>query len=138
MIHTYCKRIYYGETDKMGVAYYANYLVYFEEARTEFFRDAGYPYTDVEKMGIYLPVIEASCRYFSPTTYDDVIEVSTWISLFKGVRIGFCYEVRKKGEDTIVASGDTLHAFINKYRKPARIPDELKNVIRTLVREKEE
>ncbi|MFC1668631.1 acyl-CoA thioesterase [Chlamydiota bacterium] len=133
MKHTYVRRIYYGETDKMGVSYYANYFVWYEEARTELFRDIGYPYTEIEAKNIYLPVINAQCRYFSPSTYDDLLTITTWVFLFEGVRLGFKYEVRKNDLDKLITTGETIHAFITEDKKKAILPQELKLCIENII-----
>ncbi|MBM3254599.1 MAG: acyl-CoA thioesterase, partial [Candidatus Omnitrophica bacterium] len=70
-------RVRYQETNNMGIVYYSNYFVYFEVARTECFRDIGIVYTEIEKNGIYLVVVEAFCSYILPVRYDDVIEIET-------------------------------------------------------------
>jgi len=62
-------RIRYGETDGMGISYYANYFVWFEAARSELFRQLGLPYKDIEAQGIFLPVIDAYCKYMQSTLY---------------------------------------------------------------------
>src|SRR5947209_4348580 len=87
-------RITYSETDRMGVIYYANYLVLFERGRTEFLRALGLRYRDVEEqMGIYLPAADAHLRYLAPGHYDDLIKVRTFISELGGAHITFRYEV---------------------------------------------
>ncbi len=70
-------RVRYAETDRMGVVYYANYLVWFEVGRTEWLRETGWTYREMEQEGIALPVIEAHCEYRQPARYDDDIEIRT-------------------------------------------------------------
>ena len=74
-------RVRYADTDQMGVVYYANYLVWFEVARTEWLRDGGWSYREMEADGIALPVIEAHCEYRQPARYDDEIEIRTVATL---------------------------------------------------------
>ena len=75
--HTIKLRVRYAETDKMGVVYYSNYLVWFEIARTEFFRKCGMDYNRIEQdRSISLPVAEACCRYKAPLRYDDVVQIT--------------------------------------------------------------
>ena len=64
-------RVIYGDTDQMGVVYYANYLRYFEFARSELLRAHGRSYRDMEAEGLSLPVVEATCRYVAPARYED-------------------------------------------------------------------
>src|SRR5687768_9250323 len=91
-------RVRYAETDRMGVVYYANYLVWFEVGRAEWLRDAGWTYREMERDGTSLPVIEAHCEYRQPARYDDEIEIRTRATLLTPVRIRFDYEVLRSGD----------------------------------------
>jgi len=73
-------RVIYGDTDQMGVAYYANYLRWFEMGRTELLREIGLPYSSIEGRGLYFPVTEVSCRYHSPARYDETITIETTLA----------------------------------------------------------
>lgn len=111
----------YGETDTMGVLYYAEYLHLFERSRSLFIRERGMSYADVEKRGIIMPVREASCRYRSPVRFDDEIFVRVGISKWKRVSITFTYEVWNKDKSVLHATGMTEHAIINHEGKPVRV-----------------
>src|SRR5204863_8679416 len=89
-------RVRYAETDKMGVVYYANYLVWFEVARADLLRTLGWSYREMEIAGISLPVIEAQCQYLRPARYDDEIEVKTEGRMVSPVRMEFQYQVIRK------------------------------------------
>lgn len=115
-------RVRYAETDQMGVVYYANYLVWFEVARTDLLRSLGWSYREMEDAGVVLPVIEANCHYRRPARYDDEIEIRTTGRVTSPVRIEFDYEVRVKGQDGTIATGRTGHAAITKAGKPCRLP----------------
>ena len=118
-------RVRYAETDQMGVSYYANYFVWFEMGRAEYFRSLGVSYTDYEKKGIFLPVVEAFCRYFQPTSYDDLLKIEVAVSEFGKSSMKFAYRISTNG-DQKVAEGHTVHAFINRQRKPIRVPEEVR------------
>ena len=118
-------RVRYAETDQMGVTYYGNYLVWFEVARTEYFRSKGVVYTDIEKDGLYLAVAESRCRYLAPTRYDDVVTIRTWISRLGLTSIHFSYEVLNKQSGQKIAEGSTSHVFVNRGMRPMRIPEEV-------------
>jgi YbgC/YbaW family acyl-CoA thioester hydrolase len=90
-------RVRYAETDQMGVAYYANYLVWFEVGRTEFLRSMGWSYRDMEAAGYVLPVIAASCAYHRPARYDDELEIRTRGALVSPIRLVFDYEILRGG-----------------------------------------
>ncbi|MBF8983343.1 acyl-CoA thioesterase [Lutibacter sp. B2] len=111
-------RVRYEETDQMGVVYYGNYYTWFEVGRTEFFRSLGYTYAQLEEEGIILPVIESQCSYKDSAKYDDELSIRTTIKNLKGVRLEFQYEVIRKKDETILATGSTTHAFVNKNLKP--------------------
>ena len=89
-------RVGYAETDAMAVVHHSNYLRWFEMGRVDLLRKIGYPYSDLEKMGIWIPVISADCQYKVPAVFDDVVVVRTWVEKMKGVSIFMGYEVIKK------------------------------------------
>ena len=115
-------RVRYAETDQMGVAYYSNHFVWFELGRTEFFRQRGFVYKELEEReGCYATVAEARCRYHAPARYDDVLTIRTWLIAARGRVIQFEYEVR--GEDgTRIASGETLHVITDRSGRPRSLP----------------
>jgi len=115
-------RVRYAETDAMGVAYYANYFVWFEVARTDLLRHLGWSYREMEESGVLLPVIEADCRYRRPARYDDELEIRTQGRQTSPVRLEFHYEVFVKGHDVMIASGHTAHAALGRNGRPCRVP----------------
>jgi acyl-CoA thioester hydrolase len=121
-------RVRYAETDKMGVVYYANYLVWFEVARADLLRSLGWSYREMEVAGISLPVIEAQCQYLRPARYDDEIEVKTEGRMLSPVRMEFQYQVIRKEDQTIAAEGRTVHAAIDPAGKPCRLPARVREV----------
>jgi len=104
-------RVRYAETDKMGIVYHANYLVWFEVGRSDLFRELHLPYTEFEEQGLGLAVIEASCRYRKPAHYDDELVIITEVDHMSSRSARFCYHVYR--EDILLAEGKTVHAFIN-------------------------
>ena len=106
-------RVPYADTDQMGVVYYGNYLTLFERARNELMRSCGYTYRESEAEGWMLPVIHAEVDYKSPARYDDLLEVTAYVQQQKGVRLEIACEVRRKGEEAILAKGFTRHCFVS-------------------------
>ena len=106
-------RVPYADTDQMGVVYYGNYMAYFERARNELMRACGYTYRECEAAGFMLPVLHAEADYRSPAKYDDLLEISAWVQLQKGIRLEIACEVRRKGEEKVLVSGFTRHAFVS-------------------------
>ncbi len=111
-------RVRYKDTDQMGVVYYANYFIWFEVGRTEFMRALGMSYKDMEHNELYLPVIEAYCKYKHPARYDDQLKVITRLQFLQEVRLGFQYEIILAETGELLAQGETSHAFVNKNGKP--------------------
>jgi acyl-CoA thioester hydrolase len=122
-------RVRYAETDKMGVAYYANYLVWFEVGRTDLLRAVGWTYREMEASGITLPVIEAHCEYRQPVRYDDDLDVRTWGAVLSPVRVEFHYEVVRRADQVVAAVGRTRHAALDAAGRPCRLPDRVRRVL---------
>ena len=116
-------RVIYGDTDQMGVVYYANYLRFFEFARSEFLIAHGRSYRDMEAEGFSLPVVEATCRYLLPARYEDVLLVGVEVPAVSRVTLTFRYEVTREGESAVLCTGSTVHACLGKGGRPARLPD---------------
>ena len=112
-------RVRYKDTDAMGIVYYANYLIWFELGRTEWLRALGITYRELEKSGLFLPAIKASCEYKYPARYDDELTIITVMESLRAVRISFTYEVRC-GEQ-LLARGATEHAFVNDRGRPVAL-----------------
>ncbi len=129
-------RVIYGDTDKMGVAYNANYLRWFEMGRTEMFRHLGVTYREIEDRGIILPVSEAWVKYLRPAVYDDLLNIT--VALNPGVRAGmkFDYEIYRNDEGELLAKGYTRHACITPEGKVVRPPHFLQDLISLCQEEK--
>jgi acyl-CoA thioester hydrolase len=122
-------RVIYGDTDQMGMVYYANYLRWFEQGRSEFLRQIGSPYKQIESRGYHFPVTELSCRYFKPVHYDDVITIETQLASVGGATLNFEYKIFRQGESAPVAMGSTTHACVAAGGRVARIPRELAQLL---------
>ena len=121
-------RVRYAETDKMGVVYYANYLVWFEVGRADLLRSLGWTYREMEHAGVSLPVIEAHCEYHRPARYDDEIEVRTEGRMLSPVRMEFQYKVFRQDDQVLTASGRTVHAALDPNGRPCRLPPRIREV----------
>ena len=122
-------RVYYEDTDCGGVVYYANYLKYFERARTEFLRDRGQALTDYMKKGIEFIVVRAEVDYRFPARYNDVLDITTTVSETARASFIMEYTVLRKEDGKLLASGMTRLACINKNGKPVRIPDNMLKIL---------
>ncbi len=124
-------QVRYSETDAMGFVYYANYLVYFEVARTTALAELGHPYWEMEKQGVRIPVLRAHCEYLKPARYGDALVFRTLRSRLGHARIRFDYEVRREDENALLARGFTEHAFMGRDGKPLRPPGSLAGLFPT-------
>jgi acyl-CoA thioester hydrolase len=117
-------RVRYAETDRMGLLHHANYLVYFEQARTELLRQMGHTYRDLEDQGFYLVVAKIEVRYKRPAHYDDVLTIRTTVTRTSPVRLEHKYEVF--GPDGgVCAEGTSTLACVNAEGKVQALPDWL-------------
>jgi acyl-CoA thioester hydrolase len=121
-------RVRYAETDKMGVAYYANYFVWFEVARADLLRTLGWSYREMEHAGVLLPVIEAHCEYHQSARYDDELEVRAEGTLLSPVRMQFTYRILRTADEVLTASGHTVHAALDPAGRPCRLPERIRQV----------
>lgn len=110
----------YAETDMMGIVYHANYLPWFEVGRTTLLKQIGVAYRKLEEEGFRLPVLEVAAKFLRPAVYDDTLEVTATVDERPRLRIRIAYEVRRAGE--LLATGTTLHAFVDKEGRPVRPP----------------
>ncbi len=117
-------RVRYAETDQMGVAYYANYLVWFEVGRSEFCRKREFSYADLEATGFKLVVTDAHCRYRNAARYDEAITVRTWLKSLNSRMITFGYRILRIGKEEVIAEGETRHLCIDSNAKPKSLPKE--------------
>jgi acyl-CoA thioester hydrolase len=122
-------RVRYAETDKMGVVYYAHYLVWFEIGRTEWLRETGWTYRAMEDDGLGLPVIEAHCEYRAGARYDEDLEIRTRGRLVSAVRLAFDYEVVRRSSGQVIATGFTVHATVDRSGRPVRLPARVKELL---------
>jgi len=123
-------RVRYAETDQMGVVYYANYFIWFEVARTDFCRQRGFAYRDMEEQdGLYIIVAEARCRYKTPAHYDDEIEVRTYLKDVRKRVLVFGYEIYRTVTDELLAEGETVHVITNRDGRPRPLPDKYRELL---------
>jgi acyl-CoA thioester hydrolase len=119
-------RIAYADTDRMGVVYYANYLVLFERGRTEYLRSLGLRYRDLEeKERIFMPAMESHVEYYAPARYDDLIKVRTFLAELGHAHVVFGSEIYDEA-GKLIAKGTVKLAVVILLWKPARLPQNLR------------
>ncbi len=116
-------RVRYAETDRMGLLHHANYLVYFEQARTELLRSCGATYKDLEDQGFYLVIAKAEIKYKSPAYYDDLLTIRTTVVRTTPVRIEHRYEVFREGQ--LICEATTTLACVDRNGKLQPMPQWL-------------
>ncbi|MBP1712733.1 MAG: 4-hydroxybenzoyl-CoA thioesterase [Deltaproteobacteria bacterium] len=122
-------RVAYGDTDAMGIVYYANYLRWFEVSRTEMMRHLGVAYKIMEAEGVFLPVSEVFCKYHRPAKYDDILIIETRIDFLKKVSMQFSYRILRAEDGVELVTGSTLHGFVSREGKIIRAPGSLAEII---------
>jgi acyl-CoA thioester hydrolase len=116
-------RVRYAETDRMGLLHHANYLVYFEQGRTELLRQTGRSYKDVEDQGFYLVLAKVEVRYRQPARYDDFLTLRTIVTRATPVRIEHRYELLRGGQ--LLAEGSSTLACMDRDGKLQAMPEWL-------------
>ncbi len=123
-------RVIYGDTDQMGVVYYANYLRWFESGRSELLRQIGLPYGQIEEQGFHFPVTEVSCRYAQSARYDELVKIETELGALGRATLTFNYRISRDIDDSLLATGWTRHACINHAGRVSRLPKALENALK--------
>lgn len=123
--HESVVRVRYAETDKMGIVYYANYLIWFEIGRTDFCRARGFAYRDMEENDdAFLVVAECYCRYKAPAYYDDELLVRTHITELRRRSLRFGYEIVRASDGQVIAEGETGHVITDSTGRVRSIPED--------------
>ena len=123
-------RVRYAETDQMGIAYYANYLVWFEVGRSQYCHDCGFSYRDMEREnGLFMIVAEARCRYKTPARYEDDLVIKTRATEVTRRTLRFGYEIHR-ADGLLLATGETLHVLINAEGRPSSFPDKYLDMLK--------
>jgi acyl-CoA thioester hydrolase len=113
----------------MGVVYYANYLIWFEIGRTDFCRQRGFSYREMELSdGLYIMVAEVRCRYKAPARYDDDLQVRTCLREVRHRVLVFGYEIYRQLNDEILAEGETVHVITDREGRPRALPDKYREL----------
>ena len=118
-------RVRYAETDQMGVAYHAQFFVWFEVGRVELLRQLGFSYADMENRDdCLLAVVDARCRFKSPARYDDQLLVRTHLKSLRASVIHFSYEIVRAPESTLLAEGETVHIVTDSTFNRRALPEK--------------
>lgn len=128
-------RVRYAETDKMGVVYHSNFVIWFEVGRVELLRQLGFQYSEMEaEDNCHIPVVDLRVRYKSPAQYDDVIVVRTQIKNVRSSLLHFSYEVLREADCTLLATGETMHIIVNNKLERTALPEKYMQAFNGLTR----
>ncbi len=120
-------RVRYAETDKMGVVYHSNFIVWFEIGRVELLRQLGFNYRDMEiEDDCHIAVVDVRCRYKLPARYDDEIVVRTSLKHVRESLLHFSYQVARAGDNALLAEGETTHIAVNSRFEKMSLPEKYK------------
>ena len=122
-------RVYYYDTDKMGVVYHSNYLKWMEIARTEYFRDMPITYNNIEEMGYVLAIRKVDIEYINSAKYDDIIEIFVEIKKIDNIKIEFYYEMYDD-KNILKAKGTTVNVFVDNKGNLKRISQEMLKLLK--------
>jgi acyl-CoA thioester hydrolase len=118
-------RVRYAETDKMGVVYHSNFVIWFEVGRVELLRQLGFQYSEMEaEDNCHIPVVDLRVRYKSPALYDDEIVVRTQIKNVRSSLLHFSYEIFREADRTLLATGETMHIIVNNKLERTMLPEK--------------
>ena len=123
--HLHPIKVYYRDIDKMGIVYYSRYFEYFEESRTELFASIGLQITNIEQKGITLPVISCHCDFRKGAKFEDVILIRSCVNERPRSTLKISYMVILKKTNELLASGYSIHAFVNSLGKPVKPPKSI-------------
>ena len=123
-----CYRVIYGDCDSMAIVYYSNYLRLFEIGRTEWLREQGITYREVERRGFFLPGTEAYVKYAQPAAYDDLLTIETRVGFVKRASSRFDYIIYR--ETDRIVEGYTVHACLDRNNRIVRFPDFLLKILK--------
>ena len=125
-------RVNYSETDQMAFAYHANYLIWFDMARTEYLRRMGFTYRDMEVQGTFLAVTEARVRYRQPARYDDLLRIRCWAREVASRRVIFGYAVERAATGELLATGETALVALDRAHGLSRIPESVRALLQAI------
>jgi acyl-CoA thioester hydrolase len=122
-------RVNYSETDQMGVAYHARYVVWLDMARTEHLRRTGTTYRELEMGGLLLAVGELRVRYRAPARYDDLVRIRCWVRDLASRRITFGYAIEREGTDELLATAETGMMALDRDFNVIRVPSSVREIL---------
>ncbi|MFP4697361.1 MAG: acyl-CoA thioesterase [Eubacteriales bacterium] len=123
----------YAETDQMGVVHHANYPIWYEIARTDFIKKIGITYTEMENMGLVVPLLELNIKYIEPAYYEDELIIEAILKKVAGLKMIFEYQIYRNNKIKPINIGQTVHAIVDKELKPINVKKEYPELYNSLI-----
>lgn len=121
MSYSYIHKTQYYETDQMGIIHHSNYIRWFEEARTAYMEEKGFPYARLEQEGIISPVLSVECEYRKMVRYGTTVRIEVTIEQFNGIKLSVGYQIFDTETGELCTNGKSSHCFLNAQGKPVSI-----------------
>lgn len=131
----YIRKVFYYETDQMGIVHHSNYIRWFEEARIDYLSSIGYPYDEIERLGLISPVLSVNCEYLDMVRFGDTVNVNIKLTSFKHVKFAFDYVITDMKTGDVRAKGSTLHCFLNRQGRPANLKKDYPEIYGIMIHE---
>ena len=132
--HDLVFRVRYAETDQMGVVHHSKYFVYFEMGRTEFLRQSGMTYKDMEEKGFFLVITKLVCNFKTPARYDDLLCLQTWVERFTRMRIDHGYRLWRDEKRQLVAEATSTLGCVDRNGRLQELPPEMTSLLEQVAR----
>lgn len=133
----YEHKVQYYETDQMAIVHHSNYIRWFESARLEYMEKLGMSYAEMERKGIFSPVLHVQCDFKRMVKFGETVQVSVKVVKYTGIKLEVAYEVRDKVTGELKTTGLTRHCFLNEKGRPVALQKELKDLDESLNKEYE-
>lgn len=118
-------RVRYAETDRMGIVYHANFVIWFEVGRVELLRQFGFQYSEMEQQdNCHIPVVDLRVRFKAPAQYDDEIVIRTELKNVRSSLLHFSYEVFRQADRALLATGETMHIIVDDKFERCPLPEK--------------
>lgn len=120
----YERKVFYYETDRMGIVHHSNYIRWLEEARIDYLEQIGLPYDRMEQEGIMIPVLSVAVEYKKPFRFGDIFQIEIRLVQFSGLKFAMEYDMFNRETGELCASARSAHAFVDKRMMPVRLHKE--------------
>lgn len=126
-------KVRYCETDRMGVVHHSRYFPWFEVGRTEFFKQTGMSYDAIEKMGVWLPLVDCYCKFIEGARYGESVDIEVKLEELGVAKCRFAYRVLRSEDEGLLATGYTTHGFTSPDLKPLNLKKSYPEIYQQLL-----